>query len=758
MPKPVRSNIYTYQIGNTKSINRAYNFVDREDGNQGPAYFWNNYFSSFRRGPVPPYPILDNKIVALLDYDYELDLRVKNTLEFYFTNYNTIYKPFPIENTLYSTENTLKFLQSYYNQGYRYFLLTAHSGTIAELLNWFNENPDAVGYSCYSQSTALSVIPKNIYTLTPYSDTKMDFYSYQCIIPYDVVYFLYNADPIEIYNQGIYDYIKNKCNELGKTFVDISFIPLNDVLVPTVADVMNNRVQGGQNASIITSFLTYTPEFYNAFYNTTPQYGYNFYEIVNFPNFTNPESIQYFVNKLYVQSTSQANLNSSYLFDVGYQTLGANNYASPVLNCLQMAYGSENNLIISQQLSAHIDTLFFEYVYKYSKNNSASIYLFKLKGDIYDYVPFVIYYGNKDGLIFASDVPNPFTTPVIVKSIPAPSGPKRKAIALLEFNSSDRTRAAIYYYNATTTIFEPLTVLNTQADDARTLELLETNYNNGYRIFLGFERSTTLSYVLDWFNTHPDAVGISISSSAISLATVEKNIYRLQPNDSFVIDSIDSELQQTIDEGGRIFYVYSKDELASEEIIPLLNSKYGESNIILYPVNSDDSNLNQQSLYNFFITTYNATSKDSIVAYLILANQDQKYVDLFNSSLVVPSQQYDIVGIFANIDPQTTSLNGLFNAVIFTNITSSELLNLGLEYLNNNFTPNTLNALYMISAFVNNQNVLSLASYSSCLQFNQYNDAKYGSLAVYKYNDYVYQYRYIYSKDPIYGQLIFTQI
>ena len=48
MPKPVRSNIYTYQIGNPQSINRAYNYVNREDGGQGPAYFWNNYGSSFR--------------------------------------------------------------------------------------------------------------------------------------------------------------------------------------------------------------------------------------------------------------------------------------------------------------------------------------------------------------------------------------------------------------------------------------------------------------------------------------------------------------------------------------------------------------------------------------------------------------------------------------------------------------------------------------------------------------------------------------
>lgn len=60
MPKPVRSNIYTYQVGNTKSIGRTYNFINARDGGLGPAFFWNNYNSSFRNStpsePQPPIP------------------------------------------------------------------------------------------------------------------------------------------------------------------------------------------------------------------------------------------------------------------------------------------------------------------------------------------------------------------------------------------------------------------------------------------------------------------------------------------------------------------------------------------------------------------------------------------------------------------------------------------------------------------------------------------------------------------------------
>ncbi len=65
MPKPVRSNIYTYQVGNSKSINRSYNFINARDGGQGPAFFWNNYWTSFRPGPPVKTTIeVDNLVIG----------------------------------------------------------------------------------------------------------------------------------------------------------------------------------------------------------------------------------------------------------------------------------------------------------------------------------------------------------------------------------------------------------------------------------------------------------------------------------------------------------------------------------------------------------------------------------------------------------------------------------------------------------------------------------------------------------------------
>lgn len=123
--------------------------------------------------------------------------------------------------------------------------------------------------------------------------------------------------------------------------------------------------------------------------------------------------------------------------------------------------------------------------------------------------------------------------------------------------------------------------------------------------------------VLEWFNNHNDAIGISIASSANSLGFIDKNIYRLQINDNYLLNAIHVPLQNTINLSGKIFYVYSEHEIASSEVLTQLQNKYGESNIIEYSVKLDNSNNTQEDLIHFFITTYNATSIDSVVLYLI---------------------------------------------------------------------------------------------------------------------------------------------
>ncbi len=753
--------IYSYQIGNPTSINRAYNYINARDGGQGPAFFWNNYWTSFRPGPPGPVPpVLNDKIVALLDFDYSLDLNIKNTLEFYFTNYSTIFQPFPIENTLFSTPITLDLLNQYYAKGYKYFILTTHSGVIIDLISWFNEHPDAVGYTCYSQSDLVNV-PKNIYNLTPPNSSKMTLYSYDCIDPYNVVYFWWNASANEIASIDRYYLFKKICEEEGKTFIDISFTAQTSITTEYVNNVMNNMILGGQNASIIISAESLTSKLYNCFNNTTRR-EYNIYNTGVFPVFDNIESQQYFVDILYIINTSQANLCSSYLWKVGYQSLGSAGYGTPVLNCMSMAYGSQKNVIVANSLPANNDVLYFNYVTKFAENYSIEILSYTSKDGKYEFVPNKIYYDGTDDKIFVTDVPEPVNVPVTIQPIPAPSGPKKKAIALLDtinYESFESIVYPIYYYTTTTNLFEPLTIINTSEDKQETIDKLNKYYAEGYTIFLGFSNSNEVYNVLEWFDAHPDAIGISVSSSANSLSTIHKNIYRLQPSDQYLVDGINEPLQKSIDEGGRIFYVYSEGQVAAVELLSFFQEKYGTNNIIPYAAKSDSSNLTQTDLYNFFITQYNATSIDTIVLYLFIGDQRQVYINAFTQPLYIQTSQYEITGgVNLQIDLATTTLNGLYNVVTYENITKSELINQGLEYFKNGFSVQILNALYMVTSFVNNYDVLSLASYNSCLQFNEYNDIAYGSIAVFLYQDGLYDYKYIYSKDPIYGQLYFTKV
>ena len=264
--------------------------------------------------------------------------------------------------------------------------------------------------------------------------------------------------------------------------------------------------------------------------------------------------------------------------------------------------------------------------------------------------------------------------------------------------------------------------------------------------------------VLDWFNNHPDVIGISIASSANSLGLINKNIYRLQIEDSYLLDAINVPLQNTINSNGIIFYVYSENEVATEEVLIKLQNRYGKSNIIQYPVKIDKSNITQTDLINFFINTYNATTVDSIVLYLI-SGERQTYLNNFNGPLYVPSSQYDIDGSFPIIDSSNTNLNGLYYPLTLKNITSSELWSSGLQYLGYvDFSPNTLNAIYMATLFSNNYDVLSLASYNSCLQFNEFNDTIYGSVAIFVYQDGTFVSQSIYCNDPLYGEIYFTKI
>ena len=74
---PTNGNIYAFAIGTSRgagSINRAYGFVNSIDGGLGPAYFWNNYFTSFKENQSQSSPYSSNFYFKYHDTNINLDL------------------------------------------------------------------------------------------------------------------------------------------------------------------------------------------------------------------------------------------------------------------------------------------------------------------------------------------------------------------------------------------------------------------------------------------------------------------------------------------------------------------------------------------------------------------------------------------------------------------------------------------------------------------------------------------------------------
>ncbi len=763
MPKPVRSNIYTYQIGNTKSINRSYNFINARDGGQGPAFFWNNYWSSFRPGPVPP-PVYNTKIVALLDYSYIVDSRNAATLQYYFDNYSTVFQPFPIVDTGVGIPNTLNSLQTYYDKGYRVFLLTALSTVIAGVLEWFNSHPDTMGISAYSQSSALA-IPKRIYRLTPDNNLKFNLYANACILPYDYIYYIY--DPAQLINQSVLINIQQITQSTGKTLVTF---PIENPSTLTTEQINNiiSQIPTGNNSSILVSMITYTNNFYNLFNNTTPVLGYPFYELFIYPNITNTESQVYFKDILYQVTGSQANLSTSYLWNVGYQHFGIENYSYNALNSMIMAYQIENDAYVNN-LGAHSDNIIFNQFTRDVVDVNIGVSKFIQLDGVYKFVPISIYYKDAENIIYLAfvDIPStskdvqPIYKPLTNKIFKATNSLSRKPIALLELsglNSYDTgLNKSLNYFWENNNDFVRFPVYDTGSTVDKTLELLQKYYDEGYRVFMACSRSGMLVQTINWFLEHPDAIGLSQQSNTLNL-DYPKNVYRFKPSISFFTDCISQELHATVDRGGRIFYLFANDPtmLNARDI---LIATYGESNVLLFRTTPDYSNFTKENVTNFFYSN-NINSLDSVVV-LFYPKEQQEYVDFFDSTLDIPCNQYDIQGVsFPVMNPSTTTLTNKYYYTNIGNITTSKLWNDGQAYLENVYSTNCLNMLYFMTNYVKNVDVTNLYAYNSVLTFNENNDIKYGCIELYLYTGMTVPYEIfkIFLNDPLYNKITFYPI
>ncbi len=315
----------------------------------------------------------------------------------------------------------------------------------------------------------------------------------------------------------------------------------------------------------------------------------------------------------------------------------------------------------------------------------------------------------------------------------------------------------ILYFNSVTKNLPVFPIYNTNGNIPYTEELLNQLYNSGFRIFIGFSSSSSLSALLPWFNSHEGAVGLSFSSSADSL-DIPKPVYRFQPTDNYVLKSLEDIFNQTIETGGRIFYIYTGNQLASQNVLETLETNY-PGKIVTYELTPDYTNLTEADIKNFY-NSNSISSIDMCLIYIFSSEKRQEYTSYFNSSYNINASQYDILQSgFPLIDINNTSLVNQYNVIQSKNISTSTLYNQAQEYLGKDFVPQTISVMYFAGMLEKKVNINYLYSYASVLEFNENNDIKYSSINFYQYkSNGLFESQNLYSEDPLYGDLFFEKI
>ncbi len=325
-----------------------------------------------------------------------------------------------------------------------------------------------------------------------------------------------------------------------------------------------------------------------------------------------------------------------------------------------------------------------------------------------------------------------------------------KTISLLALNGDIGNQVVKntleFYWKNYPQEFKSFPIVNTEGSIVKTIELLDSFYKLGYRYFVGFTSSTTVAGVLDWFNLHPDAIGISPSSTATSLS-VPKKFFRMAPTDNYILDSVTPQLEIAT----KIYYIYTEGEIAPLNILELLeNNPSLESKLVPYPAKPDNSNLTVEDMQTLF---ENATSTDCVLLYLF---NRRFYINLYNQGLTFSGNQYDIIG---GVPPPITGeaanqLNSKYNVSTFKGTNTSIIWRDGYNTLGQtNYNTKVLNILNLLNTLVPRQNIDNINSHFGILEFDPVtSDLIYPSFLIETFTDGKYISSFLFVDSPLLGK------
>jgi len=339
-----------------------------------------------------------------------------------------------------------------------------------------------------------------------------------------------------------------------------------------------------------------------------------------------------------------------------------------------------------------------------------------------------------------------------------------KSIILFEKNGDDLlTETLNFYWDFYPDLFERIQIVYTDIDEngnpvttndeivKNNIKFLNEYYNKGYRLFIGFSRSSILRRILPWFETiGTEAKGISFDSGSSTL-NFPKSVYRLLANSLTYTTSI-------IDNADKLYYIYSEGETVSESNLYNYEQDYPDK-LIALAIKPDSSNLTLEIIQDLY---KNVNSNCVTFFSLILDDETLNFLNLFSLEYPMPTHTYDISSTnFPEISE--SAKNGIidkFTIAKLLSFSSSILYREGYNKVGENFQESVLNGLFLINTISLDENVDSLSSYNAILEFNENSDMKYYTilLSTYSKNDkgefYFKDYAY-YVYDPIIGKQLF---
>lgn len=327
-------------------------------------------------------------------------------------------------------------------------------------------------------------------------------------------------------------------------------------------------------------------------------------------------------------------------------------------------------------------------------------------------------------------IPNPIPPPLPPNDL--------KTVALLELTNSsmsdyDNTlKTTFEYYFTNSEEFKSFPIIDTEGNLEKTLQLLDLYYGLGYRIFIGFDRSSILEKVKPWFDAHPKAIGISPNSTSPTL-DIPKNIYRILPSSTKIGENVT--LSPYLVTRRKIYYVYSEGQTTSEFVLALLLSPISpiKNKIVPIPILSDSSNINNVKTI-YLANNYNVLT-DATIEFLFVKNQRENFINLFTPEFL-PISTFDISGNSLPLlnDSAKIVWNNFYYSYQNVNVSTSPLWRKGYEELGYYvYNKEAIDVLQLNNNLKKRKSLEELSNYAFVQQFDENKDAKYFSFSGLKF-------------------------